>query len=82
MSLWQNTLIVDNLSPEGEKFKKYERRIDYSEPTMLASMLNTPIEGVHGNDKFSFYVTESGQIYSIGFDFRHAKKEELYGIPR
>ena len=62
--------------------KRYERKTALSEPSLLTSLLNTPIENIFCNERFCFYLAKSGHLYSTGFDYRVVSKEELYGIPR
>lgn len=54
----------------------------YPESALLTNMLNTQVEGIYANDRFCFYLTESGVLYSTGFDFRYVKRDDLYGVPR
>lgn len=41
-----------------DQHQKYEKRSSFATPTLLSMMLNTSVEGIHANEKFTFYLTD------------------------
>jgi hypothetical protein len=84
MSQWQSTLQFDDKSAFAyqSEDKQYQRRLGFEEPSLISMMLNTSIQAIFANEKFCFYLSDGGLLYSTGFDFRVVNREELYGIPR